>query len=89
VCRGCDTLLVEGVSCATAVENPSRGGRKPWAALLVRTCGTCGRAKRYPLAGRQETRGRVPRDSREGGQEEEEKKKENTRGANVKTGAVG
>lgn len=50
VCKFCDTLLVEGKSCTSVVENKSRGARKPWADVLVITCGTCGRAKRFPVA---------------------------------------
>ncbi|EJT68478.1 RNAse P Rpr2/Rpp21 subunit domain-containing protein [Gaeumannomyces tritici R3-111a-1] len=50
VCKFCDTLLVEGRSCTSTVENKSRGARKPWADVLVITCDTCGRAKRFPVA---------------------------------------
>lgn len=50
VCKFCDTLLVEGRSCTSAIENKSRGSRKPWADVLVITCDTCGRAKRFPVA---------------------------------------
>lgn len=58
VCKYCDSLLVEGVSCRSAVENKSRGGRKPWADVLVVRCGTCGGEKRVPVAaGRQRRRG--------------------------------
>lgn len=47
VCKFCDTLLVEGQSCTSTVENKSKGGRKPWADNLVRKCVTCGREKRF------------------------------------------
>lgn len=58
VCKYCDSLLVEGVSCRSVVENKSRGGRKPWADVLVVRCGTCGGEKRVPVcAGRQKRRG--------------------------------
>lgn len=49
VCRRCDALLIEGGSCDAFVENPSRGGRKPWADVLVVRCRTCGGAKRFPV----------------------------------------
>lgn len=49
VCKYCDTLLVEGTTCLSVVENHSRGGRKPWADVLSVTCTTCGRARRYPV----------------------------------------
>lgn len=49
VCKFCDTLLVEGRSCSSMVENLSRGGRKPWADVLVIKCKTCGNVKRFPV----------------------------------------
>ena len=50
VCKYCDTLLVEGASCRSFVENKSKGGRKPWADVLVMKCGTCGGEKRFPVS---------------------------------------
>jgi ribonuclease P protein subunit RPR2 len=49
LCKFCDALLVEGQSCTTHVENPSRGGRKSWADVLVRKCHACGNVKRQPI----------------------------------------
>ncbi|KAG5973880.1 hypothetical protein E4U55_000202 [Claviceps digitariae] len=49
VCKFCDTLLVEGRSCSSTIENPSRGGCKPWADVLVMKCKTCGNTKRFPV----------------------------------------
>ncbi|KAL1894593.1 hypothetical protein Sste5346_005828 [Sporothrix stenoceras] len=49
VCKFCDTLLVEGSTCTSVVENHSRGGKKPWADVLSVTCTTCGRTRRYPV----------------------------------------
>lgn len=49
ICKFCDTLLVEGQTCASTVENPSKGGRKPWADVLVMTCHTCHHVKRFPV----------------------------------------
>lgn len=49
VCKFCDTMLIEGQSCVSVVENTSRGGRKPWVDALVRKCNTCGREKRFPV----------------------------------------
>jgi ribonuclease P protein subunit RPR2 len=42
-------LLVESKTSRSWIENPSKGGRKPWADILVIECGTCGNAKRYPV----------------------------------------
>ncbi|KXJ94071.1 RNAse P Rpr2/Rpp21/SNM1 subunit domain-domain-containing protein [Microdochium bolleyi] len=49
ICKYCDTLLVEGQNSTAAIENLSRGGRKPWADMLVVTCHTCGGFKRFPV----------------------------------------
>ncbi|POS72923.1 hypothetical protein DHEL01_v208679 [Diaporthe helianthi] len=49
ICKFCDTLLVEGQTCTSTVENTSKGGRKPWADVLVITCHTCHHAKRFPV----------------------------------------
>lgn len=48
LCKRCDTLLVPGSTCSKQIENKSRGGKKPWADVLVVGCGVCGAAKRYP-----------------------------------------
>ncbi|EXK99026.1 hypothetical protein FOQG_01711 [Fusarium oxysporum f. sp. raphani 54005] len=49
ICKFCDTLLVEGDTCTSTVENASKGGRKPWADILNINCNTCGNVKRYPV----------------------------------------
>ncbi|KAG6061736.1 hypothetical protein E4U32_002838 [Claviceps aff. humidiphila group G2b] len=49
VCKFCDTLLVEGRSCSSTIENLSKQGRKPWADVLVITCKTCENVKRIPV----------------------------------------
>jgi len=49
MCKYCDTLLIEGRTCTTVVENESKDGKKPWADMLVRRCHTCGNSKRHPL----------------------------------------
>lgn len=49
ICKFCDSVLIEGQSCTSTVENRSRGGRKPWADVLVRKCHTCERERRYPV----------------------------------------
>ena len=56
VCKYCDTLLIEGASCRSSVENRSRGGRKPWADVLVVKCGTCGGEKRFPVSAARQKR---------------------------------
>lgn len=49
VCKFCDSILVDGDTCSTVVENKSKNGKKPWADTLVRKCHTCGRERRYPI----------------------------------------
>ncbi|EHK22443.1 uncharacterized protein TRIVIDRAFT_18886, partial [Trichoderma virens Gv29-8] len=50
ICKYCDAILIEGKTCHSAVENLSKGGRKPWADVLVTRCDTCGNTKRYPVS---------------------------------------
>lgn len=49
ICRYCDSVLIEGETCTSTVENRSKGGRKPWADVLVRKCHSCQRERRYPV----------------------------------------
>ncbi|KAI1258378.1 RNAse P Rpr2/Rpp21/SNM1 subunit domain-containing protein [Xylariaceae sp. FL1019] len=49
ICKFCDTLLVEGKTSTSLVENKSKGGKKPWADVFVVKCTTCGREKRFPV----------------------------------------
>ncbi|KAA8569322.1 hypothetical protein MFRU_004g01410 [Monilinia fructicola] len=49
MCKNCQTLLMEGTTCTAHIENKSKGGKKPWADVLVRKCNTCGLEKRFPL----------------------------------------
>lgn len=48
-CKYCDTLLIEGDTCSTTVENPSKGGKKPWADIMVMQCRSCMNVKRFPM----------------------------------------
>ncbi|KAK1758441.1 ribonuclease P protein component 4 [Echria macrotheca] len=49
ICKYCDSILIEGQSCTSTIENRSKNGRKPWADVLVRKCHTCQRERRYPV----------------------------------------
>jgi ribonuclease P protein subunit RPR2 len=49
ICKNCDTMLIVGTTCSSDVENRSKGGKKPWADVLVRKCNTCGLERRFPL----------------------------------------
>ncbi|KAJ9155485.1 hypothetical protein NKR23_g1698 [Pleurostoma richardsiae] len=66
ICKYCDTLLVEGKTCTSVVENMSKGGKKPWADILVLRCNTCGGEKRFPVqAPRQKRRAIREREAQE------------------------
>lgn len=49
-CKFCDTVFIEGKTCTTMVQNASKGGKKPWADLLVVRCQVCTNVRRYPTA---------------------------------------
>lgn len=51
ICKHCDSLLVDGHTSSSVVENKSKGGKKPWADVLVIKCHTCSREKRFPVNG--------------------------------------
>ena len=48
-CSHCESPLLPGSTSTSEIENRSRGGRKPWADVLVVTCKLCGTAKRSPI----------------------------------------
>lgn len=55
ICKRCNAVLVDGLTSSKRTENLSKGGKKPWADVLVIECGACGAAKRFPVgAPRQE-----------------------------------
>ena len=56
MCKRCDILLVPGSTSTSYMENNSRGGRKPWADVLVTTCTACGTAKRIPVGAKRQLR---------------------------------
>ena len=56
ICKRCDSLLVPGSTSTSYMMNNSRGGRKPWADVLVTTCTGCGTAKRFPVGAKRHLR---------------------------------
>ncbi|EPE25530.1 RNAse P Rpr2/Rpp21/SNM1 subunit-containing protein [Glarea lozoyensis ATCC 20868] len=36
MCKSCNSILIDGSTCSSEVENKSKGGKKPWADVLVR-----------------------------------------------------
>ncbi|KAH8165358.1 hypothetical protein CIB48_g2892 [Xylaria polymorpha] len=49
ICKFCDTLLIEGETSTSVVENKSKHGKKSWADVLVVKCNTCHGEKRFPV----------------------------------------
>jgi ribonuclease P protein subunit RPR2 len=49
ICKSCNTVLIPGRTATQTIENLSRGGRKPWADVLVIACNLCGGKKRLPV----------------------------------------
>jgi ribonuclease P protein subunit RPR2 len=49
ICKKCASLLIPGSSSTHRVDNRSRGGKKPWADVLVIRCNACGTEKRFPV----------------------------------------
>lgn len=56
ICKTCDSILLPGTTSSTFVENLSRGGRKPWADMLVVICNACGAVKRFPVGAKRQRR---------------------------------
>lgn len=57
ICKGCDVMLIDGSSCESSIENKSKGGKKPWADILVRKCKSCGYERRFPVEVKRQARG--------------------------------
>lgn len=55
-CKNCDTMMIDGSTCTSEIENRSRRGKKRWADIFVQRCNTCGLAKRFPLAAERQKR---------------------------------
>lgn len=49
LCKSCNTILIPGRTATHVIENSSKDDRKPWADVLVVTCGVCGGKKRFPV----------------------------------------
>ncbi|KAJ5860194.1 uncharacterized protein N7529_007504 [Penicillium soppii] len=48
LCKRCAIILTPGVTCSHETRNESRGGKKPWADVLIVRCLACGTEKRFP-----------------------------------------
>jgi ribonuclease P protein subunit RPR2 len=56
ICKRCDIMLIDGSTCVSEIENKSKGGRKPWADVLVRRCKSCGYERRFPCGAKRQAR---------------------------------
>lgn len=56
VCKRCNLLLIDGWNSSKQLENKSRGGKKPWADVLIVICHACGTAKHFPLGAKRQAR---------------------------------
>jgi ribonuclease P protein subunit RPR2 len=56
ICKGCNTMLIDGSTCESRIENKSKGGRKSWADILVRKCKGCGYERRFPVEVKRQAR---------------------------------
>ncbi|KAF2036135.1 Rpr2-domain-containing protein [Setomelanomma holmii] len=56
ICKACNTILVPGRTATQTIENLSRGGKKPWADVLVLECNICGGKKTFPVGANKQSR---------------------------------
>lgn len=49
MCKTCNAILVPGRTATQALENKSKGAKKPWADVLEVGCRNCGSKKRFPV----------------------------------------
>ncbi|KAL1583878.1 hypothetical protein WHR41_07193 [Cladosporium halotolerans] len=56
ICKACSSPLIDGETCSRTMENLSKGGRKPWANVLVVKCLACGACKRFPVGAKKQKR---------------------------------
>jgi ribonuclease P protein subunit RPR2 len=54
LCKRCNTVLVPGRTASQTIENASKKSKKPWADVLVLTCGTCEGRKRFPVGSKRQ-----------------------------------
>lgn len=54
MCKSCNTILIPGQTATQTMQNHSRGGKKPWADVLVVQCRFCSSRKRFPVGSAQQ-----------------------------------
>jgi ribonuclease P protein subunit RPR2 len=63
MCKCCNTILVHGRTATHTLENTSKGGKKPWADVVVLECKLCGGKKRFPVGAKKQEKKSVRRSS--------------------------
>lgn len=58
MCKSCNAILVPGRTAEQTIENQSKGGRKPWADVLIISCKRCGSKRRMPVGIKKQTKKR-------------------------------
>ncbi|KAF2629811.1 Rpr2-domain-containing protein [Macroventuria anomochaeta] len=58
VCKSCNAILVPGHTATQITENVSKGGKKPWADVLVVSCNRCGSKRRMPVGAKRQPKKR-------------------------------
>jgi ribonuclease P protein subunit RPR2 len=58
MCKSCNAVLVPGRTAIQRIENESKGGKKPWADVLVISCNRCGSKKRLPVGAKRQPKKR-------------------------------
>lgn len=58
MCKSCNAVLIPGRTATQITENQSKGGRKPWADVLVISCNRCGSKKRLPVGAKRQPKKR-------------------------------
>lgn len=58
MCKSCYAVLVPGHTAIQTIENQSKGGKKPWADVLVITCNRCGSKRRTPVGAKRQSKKR-------------------------------
>ncbi|KAK0647531.1 Ribonuclease P protein component 4 [Lasiodiplodia hormozganensis] len=56
ICKRCSAILIPGSTSSSKIENLSRGGKKPWADVLVVECNVCKAQKRFPVGAKRQLR---------------------------------
>lgn len=56
LCKVCNTTLIAGSTSQSRLENYSKGGKKPWADVLVIICKACQTEKRFPVGSQRQPR---------------------------------